>query len=44
MQDLQAIGIDMSEVGRQLLDQGIQKFVESYNSILQMIANKAIAA
>mgnify|MGYP001048270884 FL=1 len=44
MRDLQAIGIDMQEVTRQLLDEGIQKFVDSYNEILQLIAAKTIAA
>lgn len=44
IRDLQAVGIDMTEVTRRLLDEGIQKFVESYNAILEMIATKAIAA
>ena len=44
MRDLRALGIDMSEVTRQLLDEGVQKFVESHNAILQMIAKKVIAA
>lgn len=44
MRELQAVGIDMSEVTRQLLDEGIRKFVESYNAILRMIATKAVAA
>lgn len=44
MRELQVVGIDMSEVTRQLLDEGIQKFVESYSAILRMIATKAMAA
>jgi transaldolase len=42
MGELHEIGIDIQEVTRQLLDEGIQKFVDSYNAILQLIAAKTI--
>jgi transaldolase len=44
MRELHEIGIDMQDVTRQLLDEGIQKFVDSYNAILQLIAEKTISA
>ncbi len=42
MRDLQRAGIDVPQVTRQLLDDGIAKFVESLNDILQTIGTKAI--
>lgn len=42
MSDLQRVGIDVSQVTRQLLDEGIQQFVESFNTILQTIATRAM--
>jgi transaldolase len=42
MSDLQRAGIDMSQVTRQLLDEGIQKFIEAFNAILQTIAARAM--
>jgi transaldolase len=38
MHDLRVLGIDMRLVTRQLLDEGVQKFVDSFNAILQLIA------
>jgi transaldolase len=40
MGDLQAAGIDMPQVTRQLLDEGIEKFIDSLDEILKMIATK----
>ena len=42
MRDLQAAGIDLPRVTRQLLDEGIAKFIESFNDILQTIAARAL--
>lgn len=42
MRDLQALGIDVGQVTRQLLDDGIAQFVDSFNDILQTIANKTV--
>lgn len=42
MRDLQRAGIDVPQVTRQLLDDGIAKFVDSLNDILQTIGAKAI--
>lgn len=41
MRDLAAAGIDLSQVTRRLLDEGIEKFVESFDDILQTIAAKS---
>jgi transaldolase len=41
MTDLAATGIDLSQVTRRLLDDGIEKFVESFDDILQTIAAKS---
>jgi len=41
MSDLQMAGIDMSQVTRQLLDEGIEKFIESLNEILKTIATRS---
>lgn len=43
MRDLQRAGIDVPQVSRQLLDDGIAKFVGSLNDILQTIGMKAIS-
>ena len=42
MRDLQRVGIDVPEVTRELLDDGIAQFVDSLNDILQTIGTKAI--
>jgi transaldolase len=42
MRDLQRAGIDVPQVTRQLLEEGIAKFVNSLNDILQTIGTKAI--
>jgi transaldolase len=39
--DLATVGIDLSRVNRRLLDEGIEKFVESFDDILQTIAAKS---
>jgi transaldolase len=44
MRDLQRAGIDVPQVTRQLLDDGIGKFVDSLNDILQTIGTKAMTA
>jgi transaldolase len=44
MRDLQRAGIDVPQVTRQLLDDGIRKFVDSLNDILETIGTRAIAA
>jgi transaldolase len=41
---LEAIGIDLSQVTRRLLDEGIDKFIKSFDDVLQTIAAKALAA
>jgi transaldolase len=43
MKDLATVGIDLSRVTRRLLDEGIEKFIESYDDILQTIAAKSVA-
>jgi transaldolase len=42
MRDLQRAGIDVARVTRELLDDGIAKFVDAFNDILQTIGTKAI--
>lgn len=42
MRDLHAIGIDVGQVTRQLLDAGIAQFTEALNDILQTIATKTM--
>lgn len=44
IRDLEAAGIDLPQVTRRLLDEGIEKFVESFNDILQTIAARAMAS
>jgi len=44
MRDLQAVGIDVGQVTRRLLDDGIAQFIEALNDILQTIATKAMTA
>src|SRR5690606_28455190 len=41
MKDLAELGIDISQVADSLLDEGIEKFVEAYDDILQTIAAKS---
>ena len=43
LMDLATVGIDFSRVNRRLLDEGIEKFVESFDDILQTIAAKSAA-
>jgi transaldolase len=38
---LAELGIDLEEIGAQLLDEGIQKFIEPYDSLLKGIAEKS---
>lgn len=42
MRDLQRAGIDVPQVTRQLLDEGIGKFIDSLNDILQTIGTRAM--
>jgi transketolase len=42
MHDLRRVGIDVPEVTRELLNEGVAKFVDSLNDILQTIGAKAI--
>ena len=44
MRDLQRAGIDVPQVTRQLLADGIAKFVDSLNDILQTIGTRAMTA
>jgi transaldolase len=44
MRDLQAAGIDVPQVTRKLLDEGIDKFIEAFNDILQTIATRAMVS
>ena len=44
MVDLQTAGIDMPQVARQLLDEGIEKFIESLNEILRTIATRSMTS
>ena len=41
MKELAAVGIDLAQVTERLLDEGIRKFVESFDDILQTIAAKS---
>jgi transaldolase len=41
MRELATLGIDLSHVTRRLLDEGIEKFIESYEDILQTIVAKS---
>ncbi len=43
LRDLATVGIDLSQVNRRLLDEGIEKFVESFDDILQTIGAKSAA-
>lgn len=43
LKDLPKLGIDLSAVTRQLLDAGIQKFIEPYDETLRLIAEKGRA-
>ena len=38
---LAELGIDLEKVGRELLDDGIQKFIEPYDSLIKNIAEKS---
>ncbi len=44
MGDLQAAGIDMRQVTRQLLDEGIEKFIEALDEIMKTIAAKTMTS
>ncbi len=44
MKELAAVGIDLAQVTERLLDEGIRKFVESFDDILQTIAAKSAGA
>jgi transaldolase len=44
MRDLQRAGIDVPQMTRKLLDEGIAKFVDSLNDILQTIGTRALTA
>ena len=44
MRDLKRAGIDVPQVTRQLLDEGIGSFVDALNDILQTIGTKAITS
>jgi transaldolase len=44
MRDLHAAGIDLPQVTRKLLDEGIARFVQSFNDTLQNIAARAMAS
>jgi transaldolase len=44
MTALQAAGIDMPQVTQRLLDEGIEKFIESFNDILRTIETRAMAS
>ena len=41
MRDLATAGIDLAEATRELLDEGIEKFVAAFNDVVQTIAAKA---
>src|SRR5690606_6408643 len=43
LRDLAKVGVDISQVTDRLLDEGIEKFVEAYDDIVQTIAAKAAA-
>jgi transaldolase / glucose-6-phosphate isomerase len=38
--DLEKIGINMNFVTRQLVDEGVQKFIDPYNELMESIANR----
>jgi len=44
MRDLRRAGIDVPQVMRELLDEGIDKFIESFNDILQTIETRVITS
>lgn len=44
MRDLQRAGLDVPQVTRELLEEGIVKFIESLNDILQTIGTRAVTA
>lgn len=44
MRDLQRAGVDVSQVTRELLEEGIGKFIESLNDILQTIGTRAVTS
>ena len=39
--DLKALGFDLNELGEQLLREGVDKFVKSFDDLLRVIADKA---
>jgi transaldolase len=40
LEKLAQLGIDMDEMTRQLLDEGVRKFTESYDGLMEAIAEK----
>jgi transaldolase len=38
---LAEVGIDLEEIGQQLLDEGIKKFIEPYDSLIKSISDKS---
>jgi transketolase len=44
MRDLEAAGIDLAQVTRRLLDEGIDKFIKAFDDVVETIAAKAGAA
>lgn len=42
--DLRAVGIDLNEVGEELLADGVVKFTNSYNGLLRVVAEKVARA
>jgi transaldolase len=41
LSDLKALGFDLNEIGEQLLREGVDKFVKSFDGLLRVIADKA---
>jgi len=44
MRDLKRAGIDVPQVTRELLDEGISSFTDALNDILQTIGTRAISS
>jgi transaldolase len=44
VRDVSALGIDLAEVTARLLDEGIEKFIEAFDDVVETIAAKARAA
>jgi transaldolase len=41
LEQLKELGIDLEEVGRQLLEDGIEKFIKPYDSVLETITERS---